>query len=135
MYSSLPCYKVLVQDCVSPGVHVLPACDRQSTPLPAELLITNAPSFWKPGCSLPVVQVRSSNAHMPVARITVQGLTSIAILVALLWTCVIGERVILGRANADAVEVIEAMRDLRSRTRREPAAAHARPGRVGHRVG
>ena len=66
---------------------------------------------------------------MPVAKITGQGLTSIAILVALLWTCVIGERVILGRANAGAVQVMHAMRELRLKIRREPAAAPARPPR------
>ena len=56
-----------------------------------------------------------------------QGLTSIAILVALLWTCAIGERIILGRATADAAQVMRAMRELRFKTRRQPAAAPARP--------
>jgi hypothetical protein len=51
---------------------------------------------------------------------------SIAILVALLWTCAIAERVILGRADAGAVQVMRAMRDLRLKNRRQPAAAPAR---------
>jgi hypothetical protein len=55
---------------------------------------------------------------------------SIAILVALLWTCVIGERVVLGRANAGAAQVMRAMRELRLKNRREPAAA---PARTPHR--
>jgi hypothetical protein len=55
---------------------------------------------------------------------------SIAILVALLWTCVIGERVILGRANAGAAQVMRAMRELRLKNRREPVAA---PARTPHR--
>lgn len=66
---------------------------------------------------------------MPVAKITGQGLTSIAVLVALLWTCVIGERVIISRANANAVEVVRAMRELRSKNRRAPAATPVPPSR------
>jgi len=72
------------------------------------------------------MQVLRSGSRVSVAKITGQGLTSIAILVALLWTCVIGERVILGRANARAAQVVRAMRDLRSKTRREPAATPVR---------
>jgi hypothetical protein len=65
--------------------------------------------------------------RLPVAKITGQGLTSIAILVALLWACVIGERVIVWRANAGAAQVSRAMRTLRMKNRREPAATPARP--------
>jgi len=72
------------------------------------------------------MQARRSGSYMPVAKITGQGLTSIAILVALLWTCVIGERAILGRANAGAAQVVRAMRELRYKNRREPAATPAR---------
>jgi NCAIR mutase (PurE)-related protein len=77
-----------------------------------------------------LMQVPRSGLPVSVAKITGQGLTSIAILVALLWTCVIGERVILWRANADAAQVARAMRDLRFKTRRQPAAA---PARAPHR--
>ena len=73
------------------------------------------------------MQVPRSALPVSVARITGQGLSSIAILVALLWTCVIGERVLLARANADAAQVVRAMRELQSKTRREPAAAPVRP--------
>jgi len=73
------------------------------------------------------MQVPGSGSRVSVAKITGQGLTSIAILVALLWACVIGQRVILGRANAGAVQVMRAMRELRSKNRREPAAAPAPP--------
>lgn len=73
-------------------------------------------------------------AGVAIAKITGQGLTSIAVLVALLWACVIGERVLARRANAGAAQVYEAMRRLRLKQRREPAAApgktelrHARP--------
>jgi len=73
------------------------------------------------------MQVPWSGRRVSVAKITGQGLTSIAILVALLWTCAIGERVILGRANAGAAQVVRAMRELRLKTRREPAATPACP--------
>ena len=73
------------------------------------------------------MQVPESCPRVSVARITGQGLTSIAILVALLWTCLICQRVILGRANAGAAQVMRAMRELRLKNRRQPAAAPARP--------
>ncbi len=63
---------------------------------------------------------------MAIVKITGQGLTSIAILVALLWACVIGERVIVRRAEAGAAQVSLAMRTLRMKQRREPAATPAR---------
>ena len=72
------------------------------------------------------MQVPRSGFPVSVAKITGQGLTSIAILVALLWTCLIGERVILGHATAGAAQVVRAMRELRFKTRREPAATPAR---------
>jgi len=50
-----------------------------------------------------------------------------AILVALLWTCVLGEHIILKRAHATAAQVERAMRELRLKNRREPAATPARP--------
>jgi len=62
---------------------------------------------------------------MPIAKITGPGLTSIAILVALLWTCVIGERLLAGRAYADTVETVRAMLQLRRRALEQPAAAPA----------
>jgi len=62
-----------------------------------------------------------------IAKITGQGLTSVAILVALLWACALGERVIMRRADAEAAQVLNAMRVLRTRQRRQPAAAPARP--------
>jgi hypothetical protein len=64
---------------------------------------------------------------MAIARITGQGLTSIAILVVFLWACVIGERVIVARANAETTEAVRAMRSLQFKSRRQPAAAPARP--------
>ncbi len=62
---------------------------------------------------------------MPIAKITGQGLTSIAILVALLWTCLIGERLLAGRTYAETVETVRAILQLRRKTREQPAAAPA----------
>jgi len=73
------------------------------------------------------VQVPRSSPRLPVAKITGQGLTSIAIVVALLWTCVIGERLIRGSAAAEAAQVMRDMRQLRLKNRQLPAAAPARP--------
>ncbi len=56
------------------------------------------------------------------ARITGQGLMSIAILVILLWACALGERMIVRRANQDAGQALESMRSLRLKKRR-PASA------------
>jgi hypothetical protein len=69
---------------------------------------------------------------MTIAKISGQGLTSLAILVALLWACVIGERVISRRARTSAAETIEAMRNLRNQNRPARSTApvltpHARP--------
>jgi hypothetical protein len=46
---------------------------------------------------------------MPIARITGQGLAAIALSVALLWACLISERVTVRRAFAERALV---MRDL-----------------------
>jgi len=61
------------------------------------------------------------------ARITGQGLTSIAILVVLLWACAIGERIIVNRANAETTEALRAMHSLQLKNRRQPAATPAHP--------
>lgn len=74
--------------------------------------------FRQPDCTDPRVAI---------TKITGQGLISIAILVAVLWACVIGERVIAGRANDGAAQALRAMRTLQMKNRREPAASPARP--------
>ena len=64
---------------------------------------------------------------MAVAKITGPGLVSIAILVALLWTCIIGERVIARRASAANEQTLRAMRALRIKNLRAPATAPTLP--------
>lgn len=90
----------------------------------------NKPAIhWKPACICVAVQVSVQISRralgLPAANITGQGLASMAILVTLLWSCVIGQRVILRRANACAEEVIRAMHDLQMKNRQVPAAVPA----------
>lgn len=59
---------------------------------------------------------------MTIARITVPGLTAMAASVALLWGCLIGERLMLQRAVTERDQVLREMRVLRERQRSEPAA-------------
>jgi len=74
---------------------------------------------------------------MQVAKITGQGLISMVILVALLWACVMGERIVVARANAETSQTLRAMRSLRIRNRREPVAIPTLPSitRAHPRVG
>lgn len=80
------------------------------------------------------MQVPRSGSPISVAKITGRGLTSIAILVALLWTCIAGERLILQHANAGAAEVMRGMRELRYKTRHLPATSPAPAPKSGPRT-
>jgi hypothetical protein len=64
-----------------------------------------------------------------IARITGQGLTSIAVLVVLLWACAIGERVIVDRADGESAKAVRAIHSLQLKNRRQPAATPVRPTR------
>jgi hypothetical protein len=50
---------------------------------------------------------------MPVAKITGQGLAVMAVSVALLWTCIIAERVSASRAMAERTRVMREVRRTR----------------------
>jgi hypothetical protein len=54
---------------------------------------------------------------MPIAKITGQGLTAIALSVAGLWGCLVGERVIVNQANREAYRTMRDMRSMRNRQR------------------
>jgi hypothetical protein len=60
---------------------------------------------------------------MPIAKITGQGLLAIACSVALLWGCVIAERVMLRDAGEERVRVLHEMEQLQSKPRPTPAVA------------
>ena len=60
---------------------------------------------------------------MAVVKITGQGLSAIAILVALLWGCLVGEHVIVRHANQEARHALRQVRQLRMKQQLEPASA------------
>jgi len=49
---------------------------------------------------------------MPIARITGQGLYAMAFSVALLWSCLIGERVMVQRAVAERTRVLHEIEQM-----------------------
>ena len=59
---------------------------------------------------------------MAIARITNQGLTVIAVLVAVLWGCIILERSIVLRANQETYRALQDIRSLRMKRNSEPAS-------------
>jgi hypothetical protein len=64
---------------------------------------------------------------MPFARITGQGMSAIALSVALLWGCLIAQRVITRTATDGRARALQEIRMLRLRNRREPASTPAPP--------
>jgi len=71
---------------------------------------------------------------MPIAKITGQGLAAIALSVALLWTCLIGERVMVRHASARQAQLMRELHQMQRSRRAEPASvpspAIPRPVRV-----
>ena len=59
---------------------------------------------------------------MPIARITGQGLAAIALSVAILWGCLIGERVMLNHSYAERAQVMRELRRMQVRQRVQPAS-------------
>jgi hypothetical protein len=62
---------------------------------------------------------------MPIIKITGQGLSAIALSVALLWGCVIGERVTARRAFSERAKVLRDISRMRRRERSQPVSAPA----------
>jgi hypothetical protein len=60
---------------------------------------------------------------MPIAKITGQGLYAMAFSVALLWSCLIGERVMVQRAVAEQTRVLHEIEHLQRQ--RRPMPVHA----------
>jgi hypothetical protein len=48
-----------------------------------------------------------------IARITGQGLAAISVVVCLLWACILAERLITARANADTAHTVRELKRLR----------------------
>ena len=62
---------------------------------------------------------------MPIVKITGQGLSAIALSVALLWGCVIGERLTARRAFLERAKVLRDISRMRRRQPTQPVSATA----------
>jgi hypothetical protein len=62
---------------------------------------------------------------MPIIEITGQGLSAIALSVALLWGCIIGEHVTARRAFSERTEVLRDLSRMQRRPRTQPVSAPA----------
>jgi hypothetical protein len=62
---------------------------------------------------------------MPIVKITGQGLSAIALSVALLWGCLIAERVAARRAFSERAKVLRDVSRMRRRQRTQPVSAPA----------
>ena len=70
--------------------------------------------------------------RMPIVKITGQGLAAIALCVALLWGCLIGERVMTRRACSDRAKVLRDISRMQRRQRSRPVSAPA--PHISHRA-
>ena len=67
---------------------------------------------------------------MPIAKITGQGLFAIACSVALLWTCLFAERVIVHRAAGERRQLLQEMKPIRRIPTPLPGVAPGIPRRL-----
>ena len=71
---------------------------------------------------------------MPIAKITGGGLSCIAMLVLILWACILGEHVIMQRANQEYSRAMTEIRVLQ-RKHLEPVSSPAAPRPVHSAIG
>ena len=64
---------------------------------------------------------------MALAKITREGLVSIAILVAILWTCLLSERHLVRNSRVETYRALRDMRYLKFKRRVEPTSRPSRP--------
>jgi hypothetical protein len=62
---------------------------------------------------------------MPIVKITGQGLSAIALSVALLWGCLIGERLAARQAFSERAKVLRDISRMQRRQRTQPVSAPA----------
>jgi hypothetical protein len=62
---------------------------------------------------------------MPVAKITREGLVTIAVLVAILWGCILGERILTRNTSLETYRVMRQIRYLKFKRHIEPASEPA----------
>lgn len=69
---------------------------------------------------------------MVIARISNLGLSTMAVLVLILWGCLIGERLTVGRANSECYRVLQDLQHRRNNTRqRQPSnEGTGRPSKI-----
>ena len=71
---------------------------------------------------------------MPIAKITGQGLAAIALSVALLWACLIGERLLVRQSLDQRAQLMRELHQLRHDRRAQPVSVPtprgARPTRI-----
>jgi hypothetical protein len=70
---------------------------------------------------------------MPIARITGRGLAAIALSVAALWGCIVGERITLRRVVQERAVIMRDLNTLRQKAR-DPLPASAPAPRFHHPV-
>jgi hypothetical protein len=71
---------------------------------------------------------------MPIARITGQGLVAIALSVALLWACFIGERLMVRHSLDQRAQLMRELHQMQRGRRAQPVSAPIRPGAHPARV-
>ena len=59
---------------------------------------------------------------MTIAKITTPGLTAMGLTVAVLWSCLIGERILVRNAAEEQAQVLREINLLRQKQRSEPAS-------------
>jgi len=69
---------------------------------------------------------------MPIARITGQGLAAIALSVALLWACFIGERLTLRHAIDERAQLMRELRRMQRGRGVQPVSAPVPRRQVNH---
>ena len=62
---------------------------------------------------------------MAIAKITREGLVSIAVLVAILWGCILGERILTHNTTIETYRVMRQLRYMKFKRNIEPASRPA----------
>ena len=72
---------------------------------------------------------------MALAKISGAGLSSIAVLVVILWACILGEHLIVDRANREFTSAMAQLHQLQMKKQAEPASVptpvHSRRPAIG----
>jgi hypothetical protein len=71
---------------------------------------------------------------MPIAKITGQGLGAIALSVALLWACLIGERLLVSQTLAQRAQVMRELHQMQREHGTQPVSTPGRPTTHSSRV-